>query len=108
MNPADEREGGEDGVLHPAVRRHPVTGEEALFVSPYFCNRLEGGGSSDATEAAMLLEQANDALRQPEHHYAHRWSVGDLVIWDNRTTVHGRQAFEGERVLWRTQARGAL
>jgi alpha-ketoglutarate-dependent taurine dioxygenase len=107
MNPADEREGAEEGVLHPAVRRHPATGEEALFVSPYFTSRLEGD-AEPVDEAAALLELANSALRLPVHQYVHRWSEGDLVAWDNRSTVHGRQAFEGERVLWRTQARGAV
>lgn len=104
MNPSSEREDGRDGVRHPVVRRHPVTGEEALFLSPYFVAGLEGDLSAE--EGARLLRTANAALELPELHYVHRWSVGDLVIWDNRCTVHGRQKFEGKRVLWRTQARG--
>ena len=100
MNPPEEAEDGV-GVLHPVVRRHAETGEEILFISPYFTTEIVG----DA-DGAGLLAHAVAALEASPHRYEHAWQPGDLVVWDNRSTVHGRQAFEGERVLWRTQARG--
>ena len=103
MNPVDEAEGGEGGVLHPVVRRHAHTNEEILFISPYFNSEIVG----DA-DGASLLARAVEALETSPFRYEHEWAPGDLVVWDNRSTVHGRQAFEGERELWRTQARGAL
>ena len=92
------------GVVHPLVRRHPETKEETLFLSPFF---TKGSAVPGVADDAML-DQLNALLKQPALQYIHRWSVGDLVLWDNVTSVHGRTAFVGVRELWRCQSRGAF
>ncbi len=74
-----------DDSLHPIVRTHPETGRKALYVSPRFTLGVEG---LDYDEAQELLDElfAHQARRDFVFH--HRWSLGDLVLWDNRCTVH--------------------
>ena len=54
----------------------------------------------------LLHPSTQEVLQVDEFRYELQWREGDLALWDNHCTVHGRQEFEGERVLWRTQARG--
>lgn len=70
---------------HPAVRAHPETGVPSLFVNPLYTTHLEGVGQleSDAI-LAYLFEHA----ASPPYVLRHRWRDGDLVIWDNRCTMH--------------------
>ena len=59
-------------------------------------------------EARMLLMDLNEHATQPQFVYTHRWSVGDLVMWDNRCTMHRRDPFDlnSRRVMHRTQIKG--
>jgi len=72
-------------VVHPVVRTHPVTGRKALFVSPRFTIRIVGM-APDAGEA-LLLDLFDHASRAA-HVFHHRWSANQLVLWDNRCTIH--------------------
>jgi taurine dioxygenase len=72
-------------VEHPCVRTHPETGRKVLFVNPGFTRRFVG--MSDE-ESQPLLEFLFAHATRPEFVYRHRWRVGDLVIWDNRCTMH--------------------
>lgn len=87
--------------IHPAVRRHPITGARALFVNPIYTTRLEG--MSEAESAPVLARLYRHATR-PEFCCRHRWRAGDLVIWDNRTTLHyAVNDYDGcDRLLYRT------
>lgn len=87
-------------AVHPVVKVHPDTGAEALFVNDNYVTRIDGW---TAEESRPLLEFLYEAIGQYENTYRHRWSEGDLVIWDNRSTQHavvGDVAGE-ERVLHR-------
>ncbi len=70
---------------HPVMRTHPVTGRAALFVNPHFTIRFE-----DMTEDASrpLLDTLHALATRPENVYRHRWRAGDVVMWDNRCTMH--------------------
>lgn len=90
---------GQKPVLHPVVRQHPITGENALYVNEMFTREING--APEALLPALVAHCQDKAFR-----YEHRWSPGDVVIWDNRTTTHARGSFNGPRSLWRTHALG--
>src|SRR6185503_2223360 len=72
-------------IEHPLVRTHPDTGRKALYLN---FNRLDRILGFDREESDALLDELAAHTRKPEFHYAHEWSVGDAVIWDNRATMH--------------------
>jgi len=72
-------------VVHPAVRVHPSTGRPSLFVNPGFTTHLLGFSRIESDHLlALLYEHAT----QPEFVARHRWRAGDVVLWDNRATMH--------------------
>lgn len=91
--------------VHPVFRTNPDTGRKAIYV-----NRLmtEGVVDMDDAEAEPLLEAVFDHAEKPEFVYEHVWQVGDLLLWDNRCSMHARTDFaETERrLLWRTTLEG--
>ncbi|MDP3158525.1 MAG: TauD/TfdA family dioxygenase [Reyranella sp.] len=72
-------------VEHPLVRTHPVTGRKALYLNP---NRLDRIVGMERAESDALLDELADEARKPRHHFGHVWQVGDIVVWDNRATMH--------------------
>ena len=89
-------------VDHPIVSTHPETNLKTLFVSPYFAKSVVGMSED---EGRALLETLFAHQTQDEYIWAHEWRVGDLVIWDNRATMHRREPFQDSqrRILKRTQ-----
>ncbi|MET1075858.1 MAG: TauD/TfdA family dioxygenase [Umezawaea sp.] len=91
--------------VHPVVRVHPETGRRSLFVSPGFTTRI-----LDVTEAESraLLDLFFSVIGLPEHSVRHRWSPGDLLIWDNRSTAHYAVDDYGDqhRLMHRVTIRG--
>ena len=92
-------------IEHPVVRVHPETGRRSLFVNPGFVSHLKD--VSDA-ESRSLLDLFYAHITKPEHIVRHRWSVGDVVMWDNRSTVHyaNRDYSDQRRVMHRITLRG--
>ncbi|ABG94282.1 MULTISPECIES: TauD/TfdA family dioxygenase [Rhodococcus] len=72
-------------VEHPVVRVHPETGRKGIFVNPGFTSHI--AGVSEA-ESRGILDFLYAHLTKPEHIVRHRWRLGDLVLWDNRSTAH--------------------
>ena len=72
-------------VEHPLVRTHPDNGRKALYLN---FNRLDRIVGMDRAGSDALLDELAAHTRKPEFHYAHKWAVGDAVIWDNRATMH--------------------
>jgi taurine dioxygenase len=72
-------------VEQPVVRVHPESGRKALFISPGFTRRIVG---LEPEESQAVLAFLCSHLQRPEFIYRHRWQVGDLVMWDNRSTAH--------------------
>lgn len=70
---------------HPMVVTHPETGRRALFVNPSYTVRVEG---MTAAESRALLDFLFRHLQDPAFLYRHHWDPDDLVIWDERATVH--------------------
>jgi taurine dioxygenase len=72
-------------VTHPVVRTHPVSGRKALFVNEGFTTRIL---ELDARESDALLAFLFAHTARPEFTLRWRWSVDDVVFWDNRITQH--------------------
>ena len=72
-------------VEHPLVRTHPETGRKALYLNP---NRLDRIVGLERAESDALLDELAAEARKPQHHFGHVWQAGDIVIWDNRATMH--------------------
>jgi len=92
------------GTPHPAVIEHPISGERALYLGRRLNAYITG---LELAESERLLDQLWSYVEAAV--YRHRWTVGDLVLWDNRTTMHRRDAFDpkARRVMHRTQIKGS-
>ena len=90
-------------IDHPMAISHPETGRKALYVTPTFTRSIVG---LPADDGEALLQQLFDHVAQPRFGYSHDWRVGDLVMWDNRCTMHRREPFppQSRRIMHRTQA----
>ena len=85
--------------VHPLVQVIPETGRKALMVSRLLTFHVE---DMEKTQSDTLLEKLFDHIERPDNVYAHQWRPGDLLVWDNRATVHGRTDFDpAERRLLR-------
>jgi taurine dioxygenase len=82
---------------HPVVRTHPATGRQALYVNRLMTHHIEG---LPVEESERLLGLMFDTIERPEFIYEHRWRVGDLLLWDNRCTLHARRDFNPEENRW--------
>src|SRR5476649_1696301 len=85
-------------ATHPLVRTHPDTRRKSLYLNP---NRMEEIVGLDRAESDRLLDTLIAHAIQPQFQYRHVWRQGDIVIWDNRCTMHKANADypEGERRL---------
>jgi alpha-ketoglutarate-dependent taurine dioxygenase len=94
-------------VRHPVVRVHPESGRRSLFVNPTFTRRIVG---LSRHESDGLLSLLHHHATLPEHTFRHRWSTGDVVIWDNRSTMHlgVRDYGDQHRVLHRVTIAGEV
>ena len=82
---ADGTDDVEDGVVHPLVRTHPDTGRKGLYINPLRVRRFVGMTPAQCSD---LIDRLVRHATQPAFTYTHRWRLGDLVIWDNRSTIH--------------------
>jgi taurine dioxygenase len=69
----------------PMVRIHPVTKRKSLYISPIYNDVIEG--LSDA-EGRQLIADLTDFAAQERYLYKHRWEPDDVLMWDNRCTIH--------------------
>jgi len=95
-----------EGMAHPIVCRHPETAVDTLYL----------GRRRNAWVVGMSLEESEHLLdrlwahaTRPEFVYEHKWRVGDLLLWDNRCTLHRRGSFDAgqRRIMHRTQISGS-
>jgi taurine dioxygenase len=94
-NHAEEKKDAAKGphAVHPVVRRLPETGRKALYVCRLMTDRLN---DVPEPESRDLLDEVLAHAEDPRFTYVHKWSVGDIVVWDNRCTMHARNDFNGE------------
>ncbi len=91
---------------HPLVRTHPESGKKHLYLDAATEVEIVG---LEPQEGAALIERLRKHLNQPQFYYQHKWSVGDIVYWDNQATLHYREAFDPRerRVLHRISLAGS-
>jgi alpha-ketoglutarate-dependent 2,4-dichlorophenoxyacetate dioxygenase len=81
-------------VRQRLVRTHPVTGRKSLFLSSH-AGAIEGW---TIPEARMFLRDLTEFATQPRFVYSHEWRPNDLVMWDNRQTMHRARRFDRNEV----------
>jgi taurine dioxygenase len=87
------------------VRTHPETGRKCLFLGR---RRNSYVVDLPLEESEALLDALWGHATQPRFAFRQQWQVGDLMIWDNRCTLHRRDPFDpnARRVMHRTQIKG--
>jgi len=92
------------GAVHPLVCTHPDTGWRMLYLGRRRNAYLVG---LELAESDALLDELWSFVDRPEFAWEHVWRVGDLVLWDNRCTMHRRDPFDerARRIMHRTQIR---
>jgi alpha-ketoglutarate-dependent 2,4-dichlorophenoxyacetate dioxygenase len=88
--PTEEERKLRPPARHALVRRHPGSGRNCLYVASH-CTHIFG---MPEEEGRALLDGLIEFATQPRFVYAHTWRLGDLVIWDNRATMHRATPFE--------------
>ena len=91
----------ESQAWHPLFQRHPISGKIALFLStPERCQVIQGLNLEESSRTIRLLYKHSIRAHRL---YRHHWQSGDIVIWDNRCTMHRADHSEviGDRVLHR-------
>jgi alpha-ketoglutarate-dependent taurine dioxygenase len=91
-------------TTHPIVRRH-ADGRKSLYISGNVAYYV---GGMPLGEGMALHKYLLDWVTQPEFVYEHNWAVGDVVLWDNRPTLHRVLPYDPNqrRVLQRTELKG--
>lgn len=93
------------GPSHPIISTHPETGHNMLFLGRRHGSYVNGFTLEDSE---ALLDELWGHAAQPRFWYEHQWSVGDVVVWDNRAILHRRDSFDSDsrRVLYAAQVEG--
>jgi taurine dioxygenase len=92
-------------VHHPALRTHPVTGAATIYLSEGLTASIE---ELPEDEGRSLVVEVSDFATQPQFVYRHQWQPRDLVVWDNRSTMHRATDFDQRyrRLMRRTTVTG--
>jgi taurine dioxygenase len=92
-------------AVHPVFRTHDETGRKAIYVNRLMTTRIE---NLPEAESDALLQALFDHSEKPEFIYRHVWRVGDLIVWDNRCSMHARDDFPSDqrRLMLRTTVKG--
>src|SRR5439155_14329621 len=78
------------GAIHPLVRTIPRSARRSLYLASHASRIVDW----PVPEGRLLLRDLIEHATQPEFVYRHAWRGGDLVIWDNRTTMHRARPFD--------------
>jgi taurine dioxygenase len=93
-------------VVHPLVRTHPETGRLSLYAGQDVVKKIDG---LPPQESEALLRELNEHAISPAFSYRHKWLAGDLLVWDNRCTMHRATPYDDQkyrRVMHRTTVAG--
>ena len=104
---SDEQKAATPDVVHPLVRTHPETGRKSLYVGEDVVKEIIG---LPAVESEALLADLNAHAISEDFVYRHKWRAGDVVIWDNRSTMHKATPYDDNtyiRVMHRATIKGS-
>jgi taurine dioxygenase len=95
------------GARHPMIRLHPETGKKALFLGRRLNAHIIGMAVADSD---ALLDKLWQICARDEFIFRHQWQLGDVLMWDNRCTMHRREAFDpaARRIMHRTEIIGEV
>ncbi len=82
-------------VIHPLIRTHPANGRKALWVS----GGTRGFVGWDQQQSLQLIEELLDYVTQDRFVYRHKWREGDVLVWDNRCTLHTGTLFDDQTYI---------
>jgi taurine dioxygenase len=91
LDPAAAHTDTTRSFAHPVFRTHPATGRKSIYVNRLMTEYIVG---LPRAESDALLTQVFDHQEQVQFQYEHHWQVGDVLIWDNRCTLHARRDFD--------------
>ena len=93
--------------IHPAIRTNEDNGRKAIYVNRLMTQHLV---DVPEKESEAILERVFDFIEQEEFLYEHVWKKGDVVMWDNRSSIHARRDFPADqtRLMWRTTLAGSV
>lgn len=106
MKLSPEIEAANPDVMHPLIRTHPANGRKALWPSTGTVKDVIG---IDTQEGLKLLDELIEFVTQEKFVYRHKWQKGDLILWDNRCTLHTGTLFDDKkykRLMHRMWAKG--
>jgi taurine dioxygenase len=104
----DEQRRRKPPVSHPMVMVHPISGRKSLYADPGYTVRIDGMPEAESDELLQFLFQHQ---LQSRFQYAHRWTEGDVLVWDNLWTLHNAEAdysADEPRLIKRCQAMANL
>jgi taurine dioxygenase len=93
-------------VFHPLIRVHPANGRRALWASTGTVKEIVGVPNP---EGLKLIEELVEFATQERFIYQHKWQVGDVLVWDNRCTLHTGTLYDDtkyDRLMHRLWAKG--
>ena len=105
-NPSEDLLRDNPDVFHPLVRTHPSDGRKALFVST---GTVKGVVGMPNPEGLELMDELIEFATQDEFVFRHKWRVGDVLMWDNRCTLHTGTLYDDTkyyRVMHRLWVKG--
>ena len=104
LNPEDRNK---PPAMHPLFPAHQETGRRSLYFDPGKILFIEG---LEKAESDAIIEELTERMIVPDAEFHHQWRVGDIVIWDNRCSVHkaaGDYPPEEDRIHWRVSIKHA-
>ncbi|WP_304176007.1 TauD/TfdA family dioxygenase [Phenylobacterium aquaticum] len=82
---SEELKAANPDVIHPLIRTHPADGRKALWVSTGTVKEVVGMPNP---EGLQLIDELVEWVTQDRFVFRHKWQVGDILMWDNRCTLH--------------------
>ena len=94
--PSAELQAQNPDVIHPLVRRHPADGRKALWPSTGTVKEILG---MPREEGLALIEELVAYQTQDQFIYRHKWQAGDVLMWDNRCTLHTGTLYDDKKYI---------
>jgi taurine dioxygenase len=95
---SDQQKAENPDVLHPLIRTHPADGRKALWVSTGTVKEVVG---LPVEEGLALIDELVEFVTQDQFVFRHKWRVGDVLMWDNRCTLHTGTLYDDTRYFRR-------
>ena len=93
---SDELKAENPDVFHPLIRTHPADGRKAIWVSTGTVKEIVGMPNPDGL---ALIDELVDFVTQDQFVFRHKWRVGDVLMWDNRCTLHTGTLYDDTRYI---------